>query len=466
MKGPFHIDSMKNLLAILVTVFGLVGCFSAAETTTPNTVYDPDPKHLWNRLNETLFQRAAWDGKKYGLDDLDILYWADTTNLLSGSSYRNATAVLDEFINTHGEKLISDPVKRALLQRDLWQLFDWTTFHHERPNEVHRDFTKNFPTPTRELQWRLAVALRRVALTSNEIAALPNNYLPADARSLPDLPRHLFDTNGAWINLGISTYNSDIAPTHTHNFGSRSGFSVLVQVPENRDAAIGYLNTLRNFAFENPTWVYRTNKNGTSSVTEPKITLDLNRSIPQFPTNTEWVLVRRMCLIDSDGNIQLSPLIESIQVRRYLQIARTFEAPRFSKQTNIVQQFFEFQLDRRHPLSLRAVTDDETGFPFVIFMGQGMDPFEAELKDPSDNRKPMPSSKFKEQLLHSCFQCHSEPGIFSVLSYAGFFPEPGSRYPVDLTPIDPALTSRDAVLLKQTQYSWGLLKGLWDAQPN
>jgi len=260
---------MKTLLAILVMAFGLVGCFSAAETTPPNTVYDADAKHLWNRLDQTLFQRTAADGKKYGLDDLDILYWASTTNLLSGASYRHATAVLDEFINTHGEKLISDPVKRALLQRDLWQLFDWTTFHIERPNRAHRSFSKNFPDETHELQWRLAVALRRVALTSNEIAALPDNYAPADAKRLPDLPHHLFDTNGDWVNLGISSYNSDVAPTHSRNFGSRSGFSIFLRVPENRQAAISYLDSLRNFARDNRTWVYRTNQN-TGFPNEPR----------------------------------------------------------------------------------------------------------------------------------------------------------------------------------------------------
>jgi hypothetical protein len=445
---------MKTLLAILVMVFGLVGCFSAAETTPPNTVYDSNPKHLWNRLDQTLFERTAADGKKYGLDDLDILYWASTTNLLSGSSYRDATAALDEFIKTHGEKRISDPVKRALLQRDLWQLFDWTTFHIERPNKVHRSFSKNFPDETSALQSRLALLIRRVALTSNEIAALPDNYTRADTKRLPDLPHHLFDTNGDWVTLGISSYNSDIAPTHSHNFGARSCFSVFVHVPENRQAALSYLDSLRNFARDNRTWVYRTNQN-TGFPNDPRERLILNRAIPQFPTNTEWALVRRMCLIDSDGNIQLSPLIESIQLRRYLKIERTFGDPRLSMHTNIVQQFFEFELDRRHNANLRAIATNDMGFPFVQFMGKGVDPFEA------DYGKPMDSVKFTQPLTENCYTCHSDPGIFSVLSYTGFFPEPGQQYPVDLTLIDPGFGGKDAVSFKKTQYSWGLLQGLW-----
>jgi hypothetical protein len=455
---------MKSVLPILMVVFGLTGRLVAADTTGGNTIYDSNPKHLWNRLNQTLFERTAPDGKKYGLDELDILYWANTTNLLSRSSRSEAFAVLDEFINTHGEKLISDPVKRALLQRDLWQLFDWTTYHHEGPNDVHRAFSKNFPVATRELQIRLAVLLRRLALTPNEIAALPDNYAQADSRNLPDLPHHLFDTNGDWVSLGISSYNSDIAPIHSQSFGSRSGFSIAVHVPENRQAAISYLENLRKFAQDNEAWVYHTNRNPSGFANAPKEILALNPAIPQFPTNTEWALVRRMYLIDLDGNIQPSRLVESIQVRRYVQIKRAFGDPHVSMHTNIVQKFFEFQLDRRHNASLRAIAADEAGFPFVQFMGKGIDLFEAEYKDPSDNRKPLTSAKYKEQFLQTCFSCHSDPGIFSVLSYTGSFSGSNQRYPTDLTPIDSSLIGREALNLKRNQYSWGLLQGLWHSE--
>src|SRR3954463_9242120 len=62
-----------------------------------STVYDPNPKHLWNRLNETLFDRIAPDSKQYGLDELDILYWGRTTHLLTEPSHQRTLAVLDEF---------------------------------------------------------------------------------------------------------------------------------------------------------------------------------------------------------------------------------------------------------------------------------------------------------------------------------------------------------------------------------
>src|SRR5215468_1606046 len=89
--------------------------------------YDSDPHHLWNRLNDTLFTRVAPDnGEHYGLDEIDILFWRNTRHLLTSPSREAAIRVLDEFISHHGERLVRDPVKRALLQRDLWALFDWS----------------------------------------------------------------------------------------------------------------------------------------------------------------------------------------------------------------------------------------------------------------------------------------------------------------------------------------------------
>src|SRR6266487_1346341 len=64
-----------------------------------NTIYDSDPKHLWNRLQETLFIRTAPGWKSYGIDRLDLLFWSSTKHLLVEPSHRQALAVLDEFLN-------------------------------------------------------------------------------------------------------------------------------------------------------------------------------------------------------------------------------------------------------------------------------------------------------------------------------------------------------------------------------
>ena len=44
-------------------------------------------------------------------------------------------AALNEFAARHGVDAVHDPLKRASLQRDLWAVFDWTTFHDDHPSE-------------------------------------------------------------------------------------------------------------------------------------------------------------------------------------------------------------------------------------------------------------------------------------------------------------------------------------------
>jgi hypothetical protein len=190
-------------------------------------------------------------------------------------------------------------------------------------------------------------------------------------------------------------------------------------------------------------------------VTEtPLEALELNPAIPQFPTNTEWALVRRMCVIDSDGRLQATPVVENIQVRRFLQTKRMFE------KSEDVQQLFEFQFDRRHNAGLRALGKDEPGFPFVRLQSNGIDPFEHDFgKTPEERRRSF--ENFRRPSLHTCFECHSDKGIFSVASYTGFLAPPGPEHPVDLAPIDIEREGTSAIFWKQRQYEWGVLQGLW-----
>ena len=139
---------MKRFFPVLALALSLpLRVFGEEEAGAAAGLYDPDPAHLWNRLNETLFVRTALDGKKFGRDELDILYWPTTRNLLFEPSRQKALAVLDEFIDTHGEMLIRDPMKRALLQRDLWELFDWSARSFANSREAWAEWvetTKDF----------------------------------------------------------------------------------------------------------------------------------------------------------------------------------------------------------------------------------------------------------------------------------------------------------------------------------
>jgi hypothetical protein len=427
----------------------------AGDAPDANTIYDSDTNHLWNRLNETLFERTAQDGKKFGLDELDILYWGRTTNLLAGVSHHQAISVLDEFINTHGEKLVQDPLKKALLQRDLWELFDWSTGYASSPNER---------LARRELQSRLAIVIRRLGLTTNEIAALPDNYARTGKNSAPHLPTGLNQTNGDW--LSVSDQNDILTvPTHVASFRGHSTFQVLVRFPKGRQSAIAYLDQLRRFEH---VWIYVTNALATTN--EPHESMSLNPHLPQFPTNTDWALVRRMCVIDADGNIQPTTVMESVQMRRYCGIGN----PTFEIVTNMngsldsaripLVRFYEFQMNRRQNCQLRELGQSENDFNFVHFMGMGFDPFQYTSRNASNEVEVLDSASLQTVTLDTCTQCHRGPGLFSVNSYTrflSFFSETPQQSPANLTPLDFHREVLETIDWKQRQFDWGLLQGLW-----
>jgi hypothetical protein len=205
---------------------------------------------------------------------------------------------------------------------------------------------------------------------------------------------------------------------------------VLVHLPDGRQAAIDYLNRLRSF----------------TPILDDK--QQLNSDLPQFPTNTEWALVRRMCVIDTEGRIQPTSVMESIQIRHYSEI-------KGMSRSQDAQQLFEYELDQRQNGVLRAIGHDEKDFTFVHFMGLGIDLFEVKFNDDS--------ATLQNVELKTCINCHSPRGIFSVSSYTRSFPVPAvSQLPADLTPLDPNHEVTGTIEWKHRQSDWKLLHGLWN----
>jgi hypothetical protein len=161
------------LIVVPVTVWKRAASPSPSEVST--TVYDPNPAHLWNRLYAAVLIREDRHGTQLGVDSLDPLRWTETEHLLAEPSHERALRVLDEFLQTHAENLIHDPIKRAMLQRDLWAVFDWSV--QRFPARSRPPYTKE----KQELQARLAEVLRRLALTPEELKSLPDNYSQATA---------------------------------------------------------------------------------------------------------------------------------------------------------------------------------------------------------------------------------------------------------------------------------------------
>src|SRR5579863_6457203 len=173
---PMRLLAATATLLIIVftlTFWNLPASPRPSETST--TIYDPNPSHPWNRLYAALLVREDRHGTQFGEDSLDPLLWAESEHLLAGPSHDRALRVLDEFLQTHAENLIHDPLKRALMQRDLWAVFDWSV--QQSPGRDRPEYNKE----KQELQARIAEVLRRLALTPDEVKALPETYAKAIA---------------------------------------------------------------------------------------------------------------------------------------------------------------------------------------------------------------------------------------------------------------------------------------------
>jgi hypothetical protein len=230
--------------ALLVS--GIPGCCVAQDQRPthieqPRPLFSPDPENIWNRLYRKIHVRSAQDGKEYGFADLDPLLWRNTKYLRNesdGDSNKRTLDLLDSFfLNAQAEHQVRDPVKRAILQRDLWAVYDWAVF-------------SNLADKLGQVIWRLA-------LSPLEINALPDTYAAAirgkefaaayDASRAERafLPVDLFEANGPWVCVSPSD-GQLAAPVHESELSGRSVFLVLVRLRGGRQATLAYLKRLAN----------------------------------------------------------------------------------------------------------------------------------------------------------------------------------------------------------------------------
>jgi hypothetical protein len=407
-------------------------------------VFDPDPDHTWNRTYACLFVRRTSGGTEYGADALDPLLWSDTQHLLNGDSHRRALACLDVFLRSHAERAVQNPLKRAIFQRDLWALFDWAVAGQSLPQQ------------RRELEVRLADAIRRLAITSEQVRALPDTYAaalaaqqfaptydPLNSRQ-PFLPPELFRSDGPWVCL--SAYSDE--PTAIVHFSGRSRFLVFMQLPGGRDATLAYIHKLRSSS-ETPLL-----DNGSPSTR-------LNLALPQFPVGTVVALVRQMIVIDNQGKLTPTALTESVQLRVYHAVTPGTQYMNYiNGPSSHDQDFFEFRMRRpelfaSHSGGLVAVRPEET--EFATFSTHGTDAFESTT--PLDQQG---------VILERCRGCHSDSGIHSVQSRLQWMKlsrnfstqTDGGEHG------DPITWETDVTLTrKQQQPDFNLLQDLWKPVP-
>jgi hypothetical protein len=439
----------------------------------PRPVYHTDAGHLWNRLHDALFVRVAPDRRTYGHDRLEPLLWLGTKHLLEPRSCDRAVALLDEFIEKRGERLIDDPLKRAVLQRDLWLVFNW----------VDGDHGQFADPPLKEGAWRaaqkrlrarLAAVIGRLALGPEQIRRLPDNYAAAVASGAfarrfdpqrpgrPYLPPDLFAADGPWVCLGRP--DGPVAPGHARedsgNRFTNSAFLVFLRLPGGRDATVAYLKRLR--AFDLPLTV----RDGPKG---PGDTFGPNPKLPQFPAGTEVALVRRALLVAAPAELTASPLTESVQMRYYRDVPpltkQTLEAAlaggtAASLRAQSWQAYHEFRLGRAALFAGRAgglrPADDERDFK-TGFGAHPWDEFETTFTGQSFTDR---ASRFP--VTESCFACHSLPGAYSFNSYFHFRVArgQGDPRPAALAETAPAEALAAAVRWKRGRPGWASLREL------
>ncbi|MEY2412902.1 MAG: hypothetical protein QOD84_1508, partial [Acidobacteriaceae bacterium] len=404
-------------------------------------IFDSDPNHIWNGTFECLFVRQSSGGKHFGADVVDPLLWADTRHLLTGASHRQALGCLDEFLKTHAESKVHDPVKRAVFQHDLWAVFDWVATGD------------NFPKRRSELETRLARVIRRVALTPEEVAALPDNYRDAivserfptayDSHSplRPFLPPDLLRPDGAW--LCLSAHSDE--PTANEHFSGRSRFLIFIQLPGGREVTKAYVRKFRSWSAP----LFLNDAQG-----HPYL---LNLSLPQFPKGPQVLLLRQAIVINAQGNLVPTTMTESVQIRAYHSITPGSNYTHYTNgPSSHDQDFFEFRMRRpelfTHPSGgLIAVQPGEK--EYATFNPHGKDAFES-------------ASPFNEEgvVLERCRACHSDSGIHSVESRTQWIT--GSQW-VDQEDSDDPIAWETMVTLarKQRQPEFTLLRRLWRSTP-
>jgi hypothetical protein len=396
-------------------------------------LYDADPHHVWNRVHRHLHVRVAPDGAEHGDDEVDPLLWRETAFLLTGPSHTAAIGVLDEFLKADAERLISDPLKRAVFQHDLWAVFDWAV----APADTLRGARHALAT-------RLARIIRRVALTRPQIETLPDNYQAAVKSGIfpsrPDplqrtrafLPADVFADDGPWLNIRDS-FVDPIATEHAGTF-SHSAFEVLFRLPDaSAAAALKYLETL--WAFPEPYIGEAFHDDGQRTALNPKL--------PWFPAGSQVALIRTMLLIDDTGAIVQAPVTESVQVRAFHAPPGRPEQQWFPSD----QDFVEFRTLRRKLFAgeaggFHAIAPDEQRF--MTFSVGGHDRLA------------------RADVLKGCQSCHHGVNIHSI-RIARRLLKPQER--LDFRHDRWRTYARPAPFAKARRYDWGVLQTLWQSNP-
>jgi hypothetical protein len=291
-------------------------------STEPLPLFDADPQHLWNRLFAAVTIRPSLVpsvkggppvARIEGGDRIEFFGWGGTTYWDEPAHLASLAELLDQFLARDEAKRSTDPLKRALLQHDLWTLFDFLMVRH-----IARHGDSKIRHRRHELCRKLAWAIHALALPAETLARLPDNYALAvqsgrfvgthdfDPRRDYLPPRILSDVD-EWQELDFfqARRSEDVERRyvflHMRAFQGRSYFRVFCRFPKGRPQLEAYLRELDANGID-----WRASAQHGSIFLKP--------DAPELPAGTEVALVQ--FLIALDPQLQLVPtrLVESVRL--------------------------------------------------------------------------------------------------------------------------------------------------------
>jgi hypothetical protein len=409
---------------------------AAFVSTDPQSIYSNDPHDPWNRIFQILFTRmlkvrmstdfpeAAPFGTYHGrglpgarnlgfsartFERLEIgdraiepLYPSFLTNagalqVLTEPGYSSLQHGLTDALSDKDQR---PPLARALMQSDLWAAYDILYSAYLNPQTDGGESDERKQT----LLSLLGLMIRKIALTPAEIKALPNN-----ASALPNSHHapNFFAPNSGWIEV-------EYMPRRHH------------------DAAVHFRRVAR--VFIKPLSKPADRLQFLQSIRED----ELNQSLTTKVRNIEAVaLAMQNLLIDTDGRIVPSPLIQDVQVRRFTHDdkggaiktdLREYELSRKTLLTNPSSDGFS-ELDDNSAVFAPSSGNDYTfASPFPLF-------------DRSD-------SSFIVKMRHRCADCHGTDQSF-LITLAVPFLTGNEKPPENYQSLDPLASQRAALVIEE-----------------
>jgi len=434
---------MKRLL-IIVTALQ----FIAIQIVLAQDSSDP-----YDALYDIIMLRQLEDGTTIGANAVSPLIWSESQTLIKGESHSKFVQALDRFSTLQQTEIKAyGNVKRAVMQRLLWAVFDWTT----GPTDALFS-GKKIESNKLELQGKLVPLIKRLALPESAILTLPSTVAATSKSGAyplnydsnnpfdPFFPSRILDRKGPWVCLDEKYHILPPAEVHSIRVAWRSAFHVLIRLPEGRKQTLKYIESLANFRNQ---WVYEQpeRKLWKPDYTSDDINIDPNT--PQFPIGTQFALVQQALLISDEGKLIPSPIILTIQLRTYLHLKSTRDekTQSFGEFTMLPQEYM------RGNYAMKAIAPDGYRYTTILSNNFVDPPFAPRWLKKGSERSPR---------LQSCRTCHSQLGTYSFLSHTQLFAYPERLVPPRFKESNIKEIGKATVRQKKKDYTWGLLQGLW-----